>query len=167
MGWSEMEGSAPVGRGGPGMVTMDTFELGRPAVVLLVEDNPADVELTRAALDDEGVHVQLMVAGDGAETLDFLARRGAFEGAPRPSLILLDLNLPGMSGRELFAEIRADEALADIPIAVFTTSGSERDILWSEDVEATAYVRKPLDFDQLMRVVDACPSLRWSLVDIS
>ncbi len=146
---------------------MDMFEIGRCAVVLLVEDNPADVELTRAALDEEGVYLQLAVTRDGPETLDYLAGRPPFEGASRPSLILLDLNLPGMSGRELFSVIREDASLDGVPIAVFTTSGSERDILWSEDVEATAYVRKPIDLDQLLRVVDRCPTLRWSLVDVS
>lgn len=138
----------------------------RSIPILLVEDNPADVELTREALADGQLHNDLHHVLDGPRALAFLRREATYEDAPRPGLILLDLNLPGMSGQDLFEIIRADEGLRDIPIAVFTTSGAERDILWSEDHEVAAYIRKPVDFDQMVRVVRSVAGLRLSIVEI-
>jgi two-component system, chemotaxis family, response regulator Rcp1 len=138
----------------------------RPIAILLVEDNPADVELTREALADGQLHNELHHVVDGPRALAFLRQSAPYDEAPRPGLILLDLNLPGMSGQELFHIVRSDPALASIPIAVFTASGSERDILWSEDHEAAAYIRKPIDFDQMVRVVHGVSGLRLSIVEL-
>ncbi len=138
----------------------------RPIPILLVEDNPADVELTREALSEGQLHNEIFHVADGPRALAFLRQEAPYEDAPRPGLILLDLNLPGMSGQELFQIVRGDPAFSGIPIAVFTASGSERDILWSEDHEAAAYIRKPIDFDQMVRVVRGVPGLRLSIVEL-
>ena len=139
---------------------------GRSIPILLVEDNPADVELTREALNDGQLHNEVHHVATGRRALAFLRREAPYENTPRPGLILLDLNLPGMSGQELFEIIRGDDSLCTIPIAVFTASGSERDILWSEDHEAAAYIRKPIDFEQMVRVVRSVPSLKLSIVEL-
>ena len=139
---------------------------GRSIPILLVEDNPADVELTREALNDGQLHNEVHHVVTGRRALAFLRREAPYENTPRPGLILLDLNLPGMSGQELFEIIRGDDSLCTIPIAVFTASGSERDILWSEDHEAAAYIRKPIDFEQMVRVVRSVPSLKLSIVEL-
>ena len=145
---------------------MSAESRGRPITILMVEDNLADVELTREALFEGELHNELHHVLDGPRALAFLRRESPFADAPRPGLILLDLNLPGMSGQELFEILRADDSLRSIPIAVFTASGSERDILWSEDNEAAAYIRKPIDFDQMVRVVRSVPGLKLSVVEL-
>lgn len=138
----------------------------RPIAILLVEDNPADVELTREALAEGQLHNELHHVVDGPRALAFLRREAPYEDVPRPGLILLDLNLPGMSGQALFQIVRSDPSFSGIPIAVFTASGSERDILWSEDHKAAAYIRKPIDFDQMVRVVHSVAGLRLSIVEL-
>ncbi len=138
----------------------------RSIPILLVEDNPADVELTREALVEGQLHNDLHHVLDGPRALAFLRRESPYEDAPRPGLILLDLNLPGMSGRDVFEILRDDVGLRDIPVAVFTTSGAERDILWSEDNEVAAYIRKPVDFEQMVRVVRSVPGLKLSIVEL-
>jgi two-component system, chemotaxis family, response regulator Rcp1 len=115
--------------------------------ILLVEDSPADVRLTREALADLEEPSDLHVAPDGDSALDFLRRDG-----PRPDLILLDLNLPGKDGRELLAELRADPNLHTIPVVVLTTSGEVGDIQRTYDLAATSYVTKPVDASELRRV---------------
>jgi CheY-like chemotaxis protein len=121
--------------------------------VLLVEDDPGDVVLIREAFEFNKVHNTLHVASDGVEALDFLYQRNAHAGAPRPDLVLLDLNLPRKDGREVLEEVKADPHLRTIPIVVLTTSEAEEDILRSYDLHANAYVTKPVDFDRFIEVV--------------
>ena len=124
-----------------------------PIDVLLVEDDPGDVLLIQEAFEHNKVHNTLSVAGDGVEALAFLRREGEHAGARRPDLILLDLNLPKKDGREVLAEIKADEALRSIPVVVLTTSEAEEDIVKSYNLHANAYVSKPVDFDRFIEVV--------------
>lgn len=121
--------------------------------VLLVEDDPGDVLMTREAFADNKVQNNLSVVSDGVDALAFLRREGQFADAPQPDLILLDLNLPRMDGREVLAEIKADESLSHIPVVVLTTSGAQEDVVGSYRLHANAYVTKPVDFDQFIRVV--------------
>jgi len=121
--------------------------------ILLVEDNPGDVRLTKEALKDNKVRNNLTVVEDGVEALSFLRREGRYTGAPRPDLILLDLNLPKKDGREVLSEIKADERLRRIPVVVLTTSKAEEDILRAYDLNANCYITKPVDFDQFIKVV--------------
>ena len=121
--------------------------------VLLVEDDPGDVLMTKEAFADNKVKNNLTVVTDGVEALAFLRREGKYADAPYPDLILLDLNLPKKDGREVLAEIKADERLSHIPVVVLTTSGANEDILASYRLHANAYVTKPVDFEQFIRVV--------------
>ena len=126
---------------------------GEPIDVLLVEDDPGDELMTREAFEDNKIGNTLHVVRDGEEALDFLYRRGAHEGAPRPDLILLDLNLPKYDGRQVLEKIKSDPDLTDIPVVVLTTSAAEEDILRSYKLHANAYVTKPVDLDQFIRAV--------------
>ena len=126
-----------------------------PIEILLVEDSPADVDLTREALDDAKVRNHLSVVADGVEALAFLRREGRYADAPRPDLILLDLNLPKKDGREVLAEIKADPALRRIPVVVLTTSEAEQDILRSYDLHANCYITKPVDLEAFLGIVRA------------
>ncbi|NUT52002.1 MAG: response regulator [Saccharothrix sp.] len=121
--------------------------------VLLVEDDPGDALMTQEAFEHHKIRNQLHVVRDGVEALEFLRRQGPYQDAPRPGLILLDLNLPKMDGREVLAEIKADETLRPIPVVVLTTSEAEEDILRSYNLHANAYVTKPVDFDRFIEVV--------------
>jgi len=121
--------------------------------VLLVEDDPGDELITREAFEHNKINNNLHVAHDGEEGLDFLYQRGAYEGAPRPDLILLDLNLPKYDGRQLLEKIKNDIDLCHIPVVVLTTSAAEEDILKSYKLHANAYVTKPVDLDQFMSAV--------------
>ena len=121
--------------------------------VLLVEDDPGDVVLIKEAFEFNKVHNALHVVSDGVQALDFLYRRNGHEGAPRPDLVLLDLNLPRKDGREVLEEVKADKDLRTIPVVVLTTSEADEDILRSYDLHANAYVTKPVDFDCFIEVV--------------
>jgi CheY-like chemotaxis protein len=121
--------------------------------VLLVEDDPGDVMLIREAFEDHKVVNRLSVVGDGAEAMSFLRREGEHAAAPRPHLVLLDLNLPRMDGTEVLAAIKADPELASIPVVVLTTSQAEEDIVRSYKLHANAYITKPVDFEQFSQVV--------------
>jgi two-component system, chemotaxis family, response regulator Rcp1 len=123
--------------------------------ILLVEDNPADVRLTELAFEEGRVTNHLYVAEDGVEAMAFLRRGPGHENAPRPDLILLDLNLPRKDGREVLAEIKADEELKRIPVVVLTTSEDEKDILKSYNLHANCYIHKPVDFKQFMHIVQS------------
>ncbi|GLY85659.1 response regulator [Actinoallomurus iriomotensis] len=125
----------------------------RSIEVLLVEDDPGDVLLTKEAFDDNKVSNNLHVVSDGEEATAYLRRQGPHAGAPRPDLILLDLNLPRKDGRELLRDIKADPDLRSIPVVVLTTSEADEDILNSYDLHANAYVTKPVDFDDFIRIV--------------
>lgn len=135
-----------------------------PINILLVEDNPGDVRLTIEALREGKVHNQLSVARDGVEALAFLRQEGAFAASPRPDVILLDLNLPRKDGREVLAEIKADEQLRRIPVVVLTTSKAEEDILRSYALHANCYVTKPVDLEQFITVVRSIEDFWFSIV---
>lgn len=127
--------------------------LAKAMEVLLVEDNPADVRLTREAMKEGAVENILHVVGDGEEALAFLKRTGAHGQAPRPDLILLDLNLPKKSGREVLAEIKDDTSLRAIPVVVLSTSRAEEDIASSYALHANCFISKPMDLDDFITVV--------------
>ena len=122
-------------------------------VVLLVEDDPGDVLMIREAFEENKVRSELHVCSDGEDALVFLRQEGPHEAAPRPDLVLLDLNLPRRDGREVLAEIKADERLRTIPVVILTTSEAEEDVLRSYALHANAYVTKPVDFDRFIDVV--------------
>ncbi|MEU5265928.1 response regulator [Amycolatopsis sp. NPDC021455] len=124
-----------------------------PIDILLVEDDPGDVLMTREAFEHHKIRNALHVVSDGVEALEFLNREGGFGEAPRPGLILLDLNLPRKDGRELLGEIKEDPGLRTIPVVVLTTSEAEEDILRSYELHANAYVTKPVDFEKFIEVV--------------
>ncbi|MEU2199332.1 response regulator [Isoptericola sp. NPDC019482] len=121
--------------------------------VLLVEDDPGDVLMTREAFDEHKVANRLSVVADGVSAMAFLRKEGEHAQAPTPDLILLDLNLPRMDGREVLAAVKADERLKHIPVVVLTTSEAEEDVLRSYSLHANAYVTKPVDFDRFIQVV--------------
>lgn len=140
--------------------------LGRPVEILLVEDSPSDAELTMAALVDAKVCNRLNVVEDGVQAMRFLRRDGPYAQAPRPDLILLDLNLPRKDGREVLAEIKADERLKVIPVVVLTTSQAEKDVLHAYELQASSYVTKPVDFAQFLDVVKAVEDFWLTVVKL-
>ena len=125
----------------------------RVVEILLVEDDPGDVLMTREAFEDYKLRNQLHVVSDGVKALEFLRREGEYAEAPRPDLVLLDLNLPRMDGREVLQAIKSDEELASIPVVVLTTSEAEEDVVRSYSLHANAYVTKPVDFERFIQVV--------------
>ena len=132
---------------------MNMEEVGRPIEILLVEDNPGDVRLTQEVFKESKIRNRLHVARDGEEAMTFL-RNGVNGGdGARPDLILLDLNLPKKDGREVLAEIKADDGLKHIPVIVLTVSSAEEDILRSYDLHANCYLTKPIEFDEFVRIV--------------
>jgi len=135
-----------------------------PIEILLVEDNPGDARLTREALKDGRVRHHLSVVADGVEALAFLRAQGGHARAPRPDLILLDLNIPKMDGRQVLAEIKADPDLVRIPVVVLTTSKAEEDIARTYDLHANCYINKPVDLDQFMTVVKAIEDFWLTIV---
>ena len=132
---------------------MEKWEVGKPIEILLVEDSPSDVELTIEVLKTAKIRNRLNIARDGVEAMELLQRKGPHANAPRPDLILLDLNLPRKDGREVLKEIKADASLRCIPVVVLTTSQAEEDVLRSYDLHANCYVTKPVDFRQFVEVV--------------
>jgi chemotaxis family two-component system response regulator Rcp1 len=137
-----------------------------PIDILLVEDNPGDVRLTAEIFADSGLHNDLHVAKDGEEALAFLLRQGSYADAPRPDLILLDLNLPRKSGREVLTEIKADDDLRHIPVVVLTTSETLEDILDMYSLQASFYITKPVDLDQFIKVVQSIEEFWLSIVKL-
>jgi two-component system, chemotaxis family, response regulator Rcp1 len=132
--------------------------------ILLVEDNPSDVLLTQIAMNECKIANRLHVAKDGEVALTFLRRQPPFEDAPRPDLVLLDLNLPRMDGRELLQEMKSDPTLLAIPVVVLTTSEAESDIGGSYELHANAYIAKPLDMEQFVRVVKGIDDFWFGIV---
>jgi len=126
---------------------------GHPIEVLLVEDSPSDAELTVEALREAKIRNNLNVVEDGVQAMQFLRCQGQYTNAPRPDLILLDLNLPRKDGREVLAEIKADETLATIPVVVLTTSTAEQDVLRAQELQADSYITKPVEFKRFLEVV--------------
>jgi CheY-like chemotaxis protein len=137
-----------------------------PIEVLLVEDSPGDVRLTQEAFKDAKVHINLHVASDGAKAIIFLRREGEHSNAPRPDLILLDLNLPKKDGREVLAEIKGDPGLKSIPVVILTTSSSEADILRSYQLHANCYITKPVGLEGFLTVVKSIDNFWLSVVKL-
>ncbi len=132
---------------------MNSSRGGRPIQILMVEDNPDDVELTVEALKDARVANHLTVVQDGEEALSYLRCRGKYAQAVRPDLILLDLNMPRKNGRDVLRDIKNDPKLKRIPVVILTTSQAEEDILHTYDLHANCYITKPVDFNQFLKVV--------------
>lgn len=126
---------------------------GVPIEILLVEDNPGDIRLTQEGFKECRVQNELHVVKDGVEAMDFLTQSGEHENAPRPDLILLDLNLPKMTGHEILAEIKKDGDLRSIPVIVLTTSSTHEDILASYDLQASSFITKPVEFTKFLEVL--------------
>ena len=145
---------------------MTTQLRGKPVEILLVEDNPGDVRLTQEAFSDTKVSNNLSVVGDGEEALSFLKKEGRYAAAPRPDIILLDLNLPRKSGREVLAEIKVDPDLLCIPVVVMTTSEAEVDIVNSYNLHANAYVTKPVDLDCFIDAVSKIEGFWLTIVKL-
>ena len=138
----------------------------RPVEILLVEDNPADVRLTREALKEGKVYNNLHWAKDGVEALEFLHRQGKFASAPRPDIILLDLNLPKKDGREVLQDIKNDPDLKRIPVVVLTTSKAEEDVLRTYNLHANCYVTKPVDLEKFITVIQSIDRFWLSVVTL-
>ena len=134
--------------------------------VLMVEDNPGDVRLTEEALLDAKVNINMSVVHDGMQAMAFLRREPPYPNSPEPDLILLDLNLPLKSGFEVLAEIKQDERLKFIPVVILTSSQAERDIVKSYNLHANAYVTKPVDLDQFIKVVQAIEDFWFEIVKL-
>jgi len=145
---------------------MSSQTIGKPIEILLVEDNPGDVRLTQEAFRDSKIRNKLHVVGDGVEAMAFLRREGTYAEAPRPDLILLDLNMPKKDGREVLAEIKTEEDLRRIPVVILTISKAEEDILKSYDLHANCYITKPVDLEQFIKVVKAIEDFWLTIVKL-
>lgn len=139
---------------------------GEVVDILLVEDNPGDVRLTREAMMEAKIHNQLQVVSDGVEAMAFLRRQGSYANAVRPHLILLDLNLPRKDGREVLAEVKQDPDLRRIPVVILTTSEAETDILKAYDLHANCYIAKPVDIEQFLTVVKSIEDFWITIVKL-
>lgn len=149
------------------MTIEDTVSVkARPVEILMIEDNPGDVRLTQEALKEGRLWNHLTVARDGMEATEYLHRTGQFQNVKTPDLILLDLNLPKKDGREVLAEIKADDRLKLIPVVVLTTSKAEEDILRSYKLHANCYITKPVDFQQFSSVVRAIENFWFTVVKL-
>lgn len=146
------------------MTTQQITAVSKPIEILLVEDEPGDVRLTIEAMRQAKVRNTLHVAEDGIEALDFLYKRESFANAPRPDLILLDLNLPRKDGREVLSVIKADPNLRQIPVVILTTSGADTDILKCYSLHASCYVTKPVDLNQFLQVVKSIEDFWLTIV---
>jgi chemotaxis family two-component system response regulator Rcp1 len=134
--------------------------------VLLVEDSPGDVRLTREALKDAKMHISLKVVSDGAEAMAYVKREGKYADAPRPDLILLDLNLPKKDGRDVLKEIKESETLKSIPVVILTTSASQADVERSYKLHANCYITKPVDLQGFIKVVQSIDNFWLSIVKL-
>ena len=132
---------------------MRLAEMGKPIDILLVEDNPGDVRLTQETFKESKILNTMHVVRDGVEAMAFLRQEGEYADAPRPDLILLDLNLPRKDGREVLEEIKGDDQLRHIPVVVLTISYAEEDVLRAYDLHGNCYITKPIDLDQFIKVV--------------
>jgi chemotaxis family two-component system response regulator Rcp1 len=137
-----------------------------PIEILLVEDSPGDVRLTREAFKDAKVHINLNVASDGTDAMAFLKREGDYANVPRPDLILLDLNLPKKDGREVLEEIKQSPTLKSIPVVILTTSASDADILRSYKLHANCYITKPVGLDGFLEVVKSIDNFWLTVVKL-
>jgi CheY-like chemotaxis protein len=140
--------------------------IGRPIEVLLVEDSPGDVRLTREALREGKIRNNLSHVPDGVEAMAFLRHEGQYADVPKPDIVLLDLNMPRKDGREVLAEMKADPRLKRIPVVVLTTSEAEQDILKTYDLHANCYLTKPVDLDQFISIVRSVENFWLQLVKL-
>lgn len=136
----------------------------KPITILVVDDSPTDIMIMREALASTKVQVELHTARDGVDALEFLRRIGPHAQAPRPDLVLLDLNMPRKSGHEVLAEIKSDESLRAIPVVVLTTSQSEDDVALAYAAHVNCYIRKPVDFDKFVTVVKSIEDFWFTVV---
>jgi two-component system, chemotaxis family, response regulator Rcp1 len=143
---------------------MGTKQVFRLIDILLVEDNPGDADLAREALEGNKMCNTLSVVEDGEQAMDYLRRKGKYPEAPRPDVILLDLNLPRKDGREVLAQIKADEDLKSIPVVILTSSEAEEDVLKSYNLHANCYITKPIDLSQFFKVVRAIEAFWLGIV---
>jgi CheY-like chemotaxis protein len=145
---------------------MNILDATRSVEILLVEDNPGDVRLIQEGLKKTTIQSRLSVAEDGVEALEFLLRQGRFADAPRPELILLDLNLPRKDGRELLREIKTDERFKRIPVVVLTSSEAEEDIEAAYNLHANCYITKPVDFKKFTTIINTINEFWFSVVTL-
>jgi len=145
---------------------METKLMGRPVEFLLAEDNPGDVRLTKEALRESKISNNLNVVPDGVEAMAFLRREGKYADAPRPDVILLDLNLPKKDGREVLAEVKADPILRLIPVVIITSSEAEQDVLKTYELYANCYVTKPVDLEQFIKVIQSIETFWLTIVTL-
>jgi two-component system response regulator len=145
---------------------MKAIATAAPVEVLLIEDSPGDVRLTREAFKDAKAHINFYVASDGAEAMEFLNRQGKHADVPRPDLVLLDLNLPKKDGCEVLKEIKGSLALQTIPVVILTTSASDSDILRSYMLHANCYITKPVDLDGFLEIANRIDSFWLSIVQL-
>jgi len=145
---------------------MCTETLLKPIEILLIEDNPGDIDLTRMALETSKIYNALSVVNDGEEAMAFLRKKGDYAEARRPDLVLLDLNLPRKSGREVLAEIKSDDDLKQIPVVILTTSKNEEDIIKSYNLHANCYITKPIDLKQFIKVVQSIEDFWLTIVKL-
>ena len=138
----------------------------KPVEILLVEDNPGDIRLTIEALKESKIINNLNIVYDGTEAIEFLTKQGKYKDKSRPDLILLDLNLPKKDGREVLAEIKADDNLKPIPVVILTTSEADEDILKTYQLHANCYITKPVNIDQFIKVVKSVGNFWFSIVKL-
>ena len=142
-------------------------DIGKLVDILLIEDNPGDVRMTQEVLKESKILNKMYVVGDGVEAMAFLRREGKYADAPRPDLILLDLNLPRKDGHEVLAEVKSDDDLKRIPVVVLTISEAEDDILKSYDLHGNCYITKPIDFREFIKVVKSIEDFWLTIVKLS
>ncbi len=143
-----------------------TDDTSKTIDILLVEDNPGDARLAMEAMKDSKIRNTVYVVGDGVEAMEFLHNQGKYANSPRPDLILLDLNLPRKSGREVLAEVKSEPGLKRIPVVVLTVSRDEEDILKAYNLHANCYISKPLDFNQFMKITRSIEDFWLSIVKL-
>lgn len=148
----------------PASITSLNASLGRPVRILLVEDSPSDVAMTLAALEESRIANEVTVVRDGEQALDQLRGVGDFEGSEHPDLVILDLNLPRMDGRELLARVKGDPALSSIPVIVLTSSASDADVVRSYQLRANSYITKPVDVDGFFDAVKSFENFWLAIV---
>jgi CheY-like chemotaxis protein len=141
-------------------------EPSEPIDILLVEDNPADVELTLEAFEQSGVDSKLYVTTNGVDALRFLRREGEFAHVPRPAMVLLDLNLPRKGGREVLSEIKRDDGLKTIPVVVLSSSAAVDDVVASYGLHANSYIQKPTNFSRFLDIVKTLDAFWFNVVSL-
>lgn len=141
-------------------------DIGKLVDILLIEDNPGDVRMTQEVLKESKILNKMYVIEDGVEAMAFLRREGKYANAPRPDLILLDLNLPRKDGHEVLAEVKSDDGLKRIPVVVLTISEAEDDILKSYDLHGNCYIIKPIDFKGFIKVVKSIEDFWLTIVNL-